>query len=272
MSSIRNLILPFVLFVLLHQLCLAQSIKIMGTVRNELTNKPVPEANIRIYGTKQGTATDKNGDFTLVLDQIPATVVISCIGYDYAKYDILKKSATPVVLLLRPISYILKEVEISAVSHTVLYEDKTFSVLDFELMGDNVVMLVFRNVAKRAGMVLLTRAGDAFSFRSFTVFDEKKTHFHLPDEPETKAFLNIFFDLCEIERRKMEKTLNTGDYAISQIDSVYRTTLNGMNQTTAKYLEEAKLGKNKKALLKWNAFVLENLDIDNLKLLQPFSR
>ena len=163
MSSIRNLILPFVLFVLLHQLCLAQSIKIMGTVRNELTNKPVPEANIRIYGTKQGTATDKNGDFTLVLDQIPATVVISCIGYDYAKYDILKKSATPVVLLLRPISYILKEVEISAVSHTVLYEDKTFSVLDFELMGDNVVMLVFRNVAKRAGMVLLSRGGDTLA-------------------------------------------------------------------------------------------------------------
>jgi hypothetical protein len=101
MSSIRSLILAFVL---LHQLCLAQTIKIKGTVINELSSRPVPEANIRIYGTKQGTATDKNGDFTLVLDQIPATVVISCIGYDYAKYDILKKSATPVVLLLRHIS------------------------------------------------------------------------------------------------------------------------------------------------------------------------
>ena len=114
----------------------------------------------------------------------------------------------------------------------------------------------------------VTRAGDAFSCRSYTVFDEKKTHFHLPDEPETKAFLNIFFDLCELERRKMEKTLNTGDYKINQIDSEYRATIKGMNQTTAKYLEEAKLGKNKKALMKWNGCVLENLGIDNLKLLK----
>ena len=114
----------------------------------------------------------------------------------------------------------------------------------------------------------VTRTGDAFSCRSYTVFDEKKTHFHLPDETNTKAFLNIFFDLCEMERRKMEKTLNTVDYTINQIDSVYRATLKGMDQITAKYLEEAKLGKNKKALMKWNAFVLENLDIDNLKLLQ----
>ncbi len=161
--SIPGIRILVLIVIFLQQLCLAQTIQIKGTVRNELTNKPVPEANIRIYGTKQGTATDKNGNFTLVLDQIPATVVISCVGYDYAKYDILKKSATPVVLLLRPVSYILKEVEISAVGHTALYEDKTFSVLDFELMGDNIVLLVFRNLAKRTGMVLLSRGGDTLA-------------------------------------------------------------------------------------------------------------
>ena len=109
----------------------------------------------------------------------------------------------------------------------------------------------------------ITRVDDSFSCKSYTVFDEKKSFFHLPGEPNTKAFLNIFFDLCEMERRKMEKTLNTGDYTIKQIDSVYLATMRNMGQVTAKYREEVKLGKSKKALSKWNSYVLENLGIDN---------
>ena len=160
MSSMRSLIL---VFVLLQQLCLAQTIKIRGTVRNELSSGPISEANVRVYGTTQGASTDKNGNFTLVLAKLPVTIIISCIGYERARYDILERSAVPLAILLRPVTYELKEVEISPVNHSVLYQDKTFSVLDYELMDDNVVMLVFRNVAKRAGMVLLSRGGDTLA-------------------------------------------------------------------------------------------------------------
>ncbi|MFZ4561829.1 MAG: carboxypeptidase-like regulatory domain-containing protein, partial [Bacteroidales bacterium] len=160
MSSMRSLILAFVL---LQQLCLAQTIKIRGTVRNELSSRFISEANVRVYGTTLGTSTDKNGNFTLVLAKLPATIIVSCIGYERARYDILERSAVPLAILLRPVTYELKEVEISPVNHSVLYQDKTFSVLDYELMDDNVVMLVFRNVAKRAGMVLLSRGGDTLA-------------------------------------------------------------------------------------------------------------
>ena len=160
MTRIPNLIL-IILF--LQQFCLAQTVQIKGTVRNELTSKPVPEANIRVYGTTQGTPTDNNGNFTLVLSKLPATLVISCIGYDRAVYDIIEKSAAPLRVLLRPITYVLKEVEISPVSHSTVYEDKTYSVLDYELMDDHVALLVFRNVIQRAGMVLLSRGGDTLA-------------------------------------------------------------------------------------------------------------
>ena len=160
MPGIRILILSLIF---LQQICLAQSIQIKGTVWNELTTRPVPDANIRVYGTSQGTPTDKNGSFTLVLAKLPATIVISCIGYDQAVYDILKKSATPLRVLLRPVTYVLKEVEISSASHSVLYQDKTYSVLDYELMDDNVLLLVFRNMVQRAGMVLLSRGGDTLA-------------------------------------------------------------------------------------------------------------
>ncbi len=160
MTSILSLIL---VFITAHQICLAQTIQIKGTVRNELTSMPVSEANIRVYGTTLGTSTDKGGNFTLVLARLPVTIVISSIGYDRAVYDILEQSDAPLRILMRPVTYDLREVEISPVSHSAVFEDKTYSVLDYELMGDNVVLLVFRNVAQRAGIVLLSRAGDTLA-------------------------------------------------------------------------------------------------------------
>ena len=112
----------------------------------------------------------------------------------------------------------------------------------------------------------VTRTGNSISCGSYTVFDENKSSFHLPDEPETSAFLNIFFDLCEIERRKMELTMNTSDFTEKQIDSVYYFTLGNLKKITSKYLEEVKLGKHKKAMSKWNSAVSESLGIDNLKI------
>ena len=112
----------------------------------------------------------------------------------------------------------------------------------------------------------VTRVGNTFSCKSYAVLDEKKSFFHLPEEPDTKTFLNIFFDLCEIERRKMEQTLNANAFTVKQIDSVYSSTIANMKKTTAKYLEEAKLGKSRKALSKWNAAVLANLGIDNMTI------
>ena len=114
----------------------------------------------------------------------------------------------------------------------------------------------------------VTRTGDTFSCKSYTVFDENKSFFHFPDEANTKIFLNIFFDLCEIERRKMEQTLDSGRFTMNQIDSVYHSVLGNMDKITMKYCEEVKMGKNMKALLKWNAVVQENLEIDNVKVFQ----
>jgi hypothetical protein len=133
---------------------------------------------------------------------------------------------------------------------------------------NNSILTDKYNLCKLVVQLLLdvTRVGNSFSCKSYSVLDEKKSFFHLPDEPETKSFLNIFFDLCEMERRKMEKALNNSALTVKQIDSVYYLTMGNIKKVTAKYLEEAKLGKNKRALTKWNAEVLENLGIDNMKM------
>lgn len=60
-------------------------------------------------------------------------------------------------------------------------------------------------------------------------------------------------------------------FSVKQIDSLYASTLGNMKKLTAKYQEDVKYGKNRKALLKWNEFVQSNLGIDNLKIFQDIN-
>lgn len=112
----------------------------------------------------------------------------------------------------------------------------------------------------------VTEVKDSLSCRSYTVFDMKKTFYHLPDMPLTSAFLNIYFDICEIERQKMEKELGTNNHSLVQIDSIYKKTITGMDEVTRRYLREVQAGKNKEAMVAWNRYVITNLGIDNLSL------
>lgn len=112
----------------------------------------------------------------------------------------------------------------------------------------------------------ITQKEGAFDFKSYTVFDAAKTFYHLEEDAGTKAFLNIFFDLCEIERRRMENQLISSGNTIQKIDSIYTEAVKRKDEITKQYLKEVQLGKAKNFLSKWNDYVIENLGIDNLKL------
>jgi len=112
----------------------------------------------------------------------------------------------------------------------------------------------------------VTQSGDTIDHRSYTVFDAGKTFFHLPEQPCITPFLNIYFDICEIERRKMENELSRKSLTIARVDSIYKRTIENMEAITRRYLKEVELGKNEKSLRVWNDYVIKNLNIDNMAL------
>ena len=57
-----------------------QKTTLTGTVLDE-TGEPIIGANILVKGTTNGTTTDLDGHFSLDVDRIPATLIISYIGY-----------------------------------------------------------------------------------------------------------------------------------------------------------------------------------------------
>ncbi|MEI7491468.1 MAG: carboxypeptidase-like regulatory domain-containing protein [Bacteroidota bacterium] len=151
------------MFLILQQFSLAQGTGFRGIIINELNYKPVPEVNVRVSGTNTGTFTDNKGQFSLPITTFPSTILISCIGYENARYTVREFPGKQVELHIRPVIYNLKEVEVSSAKHTVIYQDRSYSVLDYELMDDNLLLIVFRTALKRSELVLLTRNGDTLS-------------------------------------------------------------------------------------------------------------
>jgi hypothetical protein len=118
----------------------------------------------------------------------------------------------------------------------------------------------------------IVESNDSLLCKSYTVFDNYQSFYHLPTYSNTNAFINIYFDICEIERIKMQNKLNSKNYTASEIDLIYKETITNMNNITNKYLKEVDLGENEKFFRQWNKYVFDNLNIDNIKMVKETNK
>lgn len=161
----------FILCVLLVNAPIYSQITLFkGIVTDEQTLKPIQEVNIKINGTTKGTSSDKTGHFSLTLGKIPAELIFTCVGYETATYEVTKESGKAIEFLLRPKSYVLREVNISAKKYSFLYKDKEYSILDYQLLDDKLLLLVFRHQLKKSELVLLSRSGDTLAISTLPEF------------------------------------------------------------------------------------------------------
>jgi hypothetical protein len=106
MMYFKSLLVLLLLFSVLP----AQSI-LKGVVLDEETMEFLPAANIQIKGTYKGTISNPEGKFNLEIPSLPATIIISYIGYRTREIEIQEISdrwmsipLTPVILELMPIT------------------------------------------------------------------------------------------------------------------------------------------------------------------------
>lgn len=108
--------------------------------------------------------------------------------------------------------------------------------------------------------------GGALRFFSATALDGFRSYYLLPEEQHTNAFINIFFDLCEMERRTLEEKLLQPGMTVQQARAVHSFWTDHMNTLTRRYMKETGLGADRVELAKWNTKVKEALGIDNMAL------
>jgi hypothetical protein len=54
---------------------------VQGRIRDAKTGKSLPQANIQVENTFQGTITNEQGEFRLIIRELPATLLVRYIGY-----------------------------------------------------------------------------------------------------------------------------------------------------------------------------------------------
>ena len=84
-----------------------------GRVVDAETGAPLPQANLRIADTYQGTITNVDGRYTLRLDSLPATVLVRYVGYESAQRRITADTPSQQTFRLTPSTLEMDEVVVT---------------------------------------------------------------------------------------------------------------------------------------------------------------
>ncbi|HNX82759.1 MAG TPA: carboxypeptidase-like regulatory domain-containing protein [Candidatus Omnitrophota bacterium] len=141
-----------------------QTHMLKGIIIDDLSQKPVQGVTIKVEHSKTGTFTDRNGRFSLPLKKLPVTLQLTAIGYEAMMLDITRYVSDTIRIPLKSQVYMLEGVAISASPVIPVFKDDHYSVMDYEIMDDNLLLLVYRYRLKRSQLVLLTRLGDTLDY------------------------------------------------------------------------------------------------------------
>ena len=108
---------------------------------------------------------------------------------------------------------------------------------------------------------------DSTGHLSVTIFDTYQTFYNLPEQSFTNCFMNIYFDLIEIERRKMESEISKSNRSKKIIQEIYFQTLKNIEKIESDYFKNVDLGKNSRELKRYNNLVQSELGINNIEAL-----
>jgi hypothetical protein len=84
-----------------------------GRVLDAETGRPLPQANLRIADTYQGTITNVDGQYTLELDSLPVTVVVRYVGYESVRRRITADTSPRQTFRLTPATVEMGEVVVT---------------------------------------------------------------------------------------------------------------------------------------------------------------
>ena len=91
----------------------AQNITVSGKVENSTTKENVAAVTVTVKGTNTGTFTDDKGNFKIPLSKLPATLLISSVGYEMQEVTVNNAGET-ITVSFKPSNALGQEVVISA--------------------------------------------------------------------------------------------------------------------------------------------------------------
>jgi hypothetical protein len=130
-----------------------------GRVIEAGTKTGIPGVNLFIEGLRTGTVTDKKGIFSFFVDKVPATLTVTCVGFE-TKTILLDTTSFSLTLYLARKTTQLEEVEIKAKVNETFFKDEKYAVLDYEIDSSQVYMLIFIRQRSNAALICKNLYGD----------------------------------------------------------------------------------------------------------------
>ncbi|HNQ68929.1 MAG TPA: carboxypeptidase-like regulatory domain-containing protein [Bacteroidales bacterium] len=152
-----------------------------------------------------------------------------------------------------------------------VFIDKTMPNNKTATTGELLNLPVSSLIKLKAQILLdIIETEDSLICSSYTVFEDINSCYRMPIDSNSHAFVNIFFDLCEIERQKMQSVLDSTKLTLRQIKDLYEKTNYDIMTQTTNYLYDVNYGKSVEKLNVWNQYIYEQFGLDNIALFKDY--
>ncbi|MDO9036938.1 MAG: TonB-dependent receptor [Lutibacter sp.] len=158
MRKFKNLLM---VALLISSTAIFAQTKLTGKVVDE-TNQPLPGASLVVKGTKAGTTTDFDGNFTFETSVSSGTLQVSFVGYETTSIA-FKGNANLGTITLKPSAETLDEIVITATSFAI--ERKTpvaVSTIKADVIENKLGSQEFPEILKSTPGVYATKSGGGF--------------------------------------------------------------------------------------------------------------
>lgn len=139
------------------------------------------------------------------------------------------------------------------------------NIIDF---GHKNVLYSHNNIHSKYNLVVMifmdiNKIEDSLNVQLSTILDPFRSFSNLEDTQNSSAFISMYFDLVEIEKRNL-KTKIEGIDSEKEIIMLYEVANKRLNNLSSIFFTETAAGTNKKGMKNWNEYIIENIGIDNL--------
>lgn len=112
----------------------------------------------------------------------------------------------------------------------------------------------------------INEKSDHFTCKTYTILDPFLSTYKLPIDTLSNVYLNMYFDLYEIERRNLQTSLNNSILSLDDINMLYKSANVKLEKEIWDFKKDVQSGKNLEGLKKWNEMIFRKIGVDNLKM------
>lgn len=153
--------LPFLLILSFSTISFGQTeYTLEGKIIDASSNIPLQSVNIYNQTSNVGISSETNGSFKIQIKEFPSFIIFSFIGYENLFLEIKNPPKESISIELKQSSFDLPEVEITDQPIIEELSKDNYTVKDFILDGENILLLTYKNFGSNNKLKLTNWEGE----------------------------------------------------------------------------------------------------------------